>query len=175
MSSKFKVFPMVLSAMFLALALVFPFITGQIPQIGAALCPMHIPVLLCAFICGPYYAVVIGLLAPYLRFALFGLPPIMPSGIGMSIELATYGLVAGVLYAWLPKKKVNVYVSLIVAMIAGRVMWGISRVVLLGVFRSEFSWDLFISGAVINAIPGIILQIVAIPILVMVLPNRFGE
>lgn len=38
----------------LALCLVLPFLTGQIPQIGSALCPMHIPVLLAGFLCGPW-------------------------------------------------------------------------------------------------------------------------
>lgn len=43
---------MVLSALLLAIGLVLPFLTGQIPEIGSALLPMHIPVLICGFICG---------------------------------------------------------------------------------------------------------------------------
>ena len=69
---------MILAAMFLALALVLPFFTGQIPQIGNALCPMHIPVLLCGFFCGPWYALAVGGIAPVLRFVLIGMPPLMP-------------------------------------------------------------------------------------------------
>ena len=72
---------MILAAMFLALALVLPFFTGQIPQIGNALCPMHIPVLLCGFFCGPWYALAVGGIAPVLRFVLFGMPPLMPKTI----------------------------------------------------------------------------------------------
>ena len=167
MSSKNKIYKMVLAAMFLALALVLPFLTGQIQQIGNALCPMHIPVLLCGFLCGPFYGLMIGLIAPLLRFALFGMPQIMPIGIGMCFELATYGLVAGLLYKWLPKKKLYVYVSLIGAMLCGRVVWGIARVILLGLGQYEFGWKAFLAGAFINAIPGIILQIVLIPIIVL--------
>lgn len=175
MSSKSKVFKMVLGAMFLALALVLPFLTGQIPQIGGALCPMHIPVILCGFFCGPVYGAVIGFVAPLLRFLLFGMPPVMPTGIAMSFELMTYGLVSGLLYKLLPKKKLYVYVALIAAMLAGRIVWGISRVILFGLGKSEFGWAAFMSGAFINAIPGIIVQIVLIPVLVIVLRKYTEE
>lgn len=163
--------------MFLALALVLPFLTGQIPQIGNMLCPMHIPVLLCGFFCGPWYAGIVGLVAPLLRFALFGMPPIFPTGVAMCFELAVYGFVSGLLYRHLPKKPVNVYISLGVAMLAGRVMWGAVRVILYGVGKSEFGWAAFISGAFTTAIPGIILQIVVIPVLVLTVSKtfRFGN
>ena len=80
---------LVFAALLLALAMVLPFLTGQIPQIGQALCPMHIPVLLCGFVCGPIYAMAVGFIAPLLRFALFGMPPIFPTGVSMAFELLT--------------------------------------------------------------------------------------
>ena len=169
MSSRNKIYKMVLAAMFLALSMVLPFLTGQIPQIGSALCPMHIPVLLCGFFCGLWYALAVGLIAPLLRFMLFGMPPIVPTGIAMCFELATYGFMAGFLYKRLPKKKVFIYVALIGAMLCGRVIWGAVRVVLFGLGQSEFGWAAFMSGAFLNAIPGIIVQIVLIPIIVMLL------
>ena len=169
MSSKRKLYRMILAAMFLALALVLPFLTGQIRQIGKALCPMHLPVILCGFFCGPWYALAVGAIAPLLRFALFGMPVLMPSGIGMCFELATYGVVAALLYNALPKKKSYIYVSLIGAMLSGRIVWGAVRVILLGLGQFEFGWAAFISGAFLDAIPGIIVQIVLIPILVMTL------
>lgn len=175
MSSKNKIYKMVLAAMLLALSLVLPFLTGQIPQIGGAMCPMHIPVLLCGFFCGPWYALVIGLIAPLLRFVLFGMPPIIPSGIAMCFELATYGFMAGFLCNRLPKKRIFIYVALIGAMLCGRVVWGAIRVVLLGFGQSEFGWAAFMSGAFLNAIPGIIVQIVLIPIIVMALPKYAQE
>lgn len=161
-----KMYPMVLSGMFLALALVLPFLTGQIPQIGGALCPMHLPVLLCGFFCGPWYAFCIGLIAPLLRFAMFGMPPIMPTGIGMCFELAAYGLVSGLLYTALPRRRGSIFIALITAMIAGRIVWGCTRALLFGVGDFKFGWEAFIAGAFINAIPGIILQLVLIPIIV---------
>ena len=166
MSNK-KTFRLVLAAMFLALAMVLPFITGQIPQIGSMLCPMHIPVLLCGFFCGPVYAAAVGFVAPLLRFVLFGMPPLVPTGIAMCFELAAYGAVAGLLYTKLPKTKANIYVSLIGAMLAGRLVWGLARTVLYGFGKGTFGFNAFLSGAFLTAIPGIILHIILIPIVVM--------
>lgn len=172
MSSKKKnLINMALAAMFLALALVLPFVTAGIPQIGNALCPMHIPVLLCGFVCGPWYAMGVGFIAPLLRFALFGMPPIMPIGIAMCFELAAYGLVSGLMYKYLPKKKPYIYVSLIGAMLIGRGVWGAARTVLYGLGKSEFGFAAFISGAFTTAIPGIIIQIILIPLLVMMIES----
>ena len=153
----------------LALCMVLPFLTGQIPQIGSAISPMHIPVLLAGFLCGPWWAMAVGAVAPLLRFALFGMPPIFPVGLAMCFELATYGLVSGLLYRLLPKKTVNIYVSLVAAMLAGRVVWGIVMVILSGVTGSAFTWAAFLAGAFINAVPGIIIHIVLIPLLVVAL------
>ena len=160
---------LVIAAVCLALCMVLPFLTGQIPEIGSMLSPMHIPVLLCGFICGPAWAAVVGAFAPLLRFALFGMPPLFPTGVAMCVELATYGAVSGILYRLLPRKTVYVYVSLIAAMLAGRVVWGVVRVALTGVTDSAFTWAAFISGAFTQAIPGIILHIVLIPLIVLAL------
>ena len=172
MSPENKTYYMVLSAMFLALALILPFLTGQIQQIGHALCPMHLPVILCGFFCGPWYAFMIGFIAPLLRFLLFGMPPIIPSGVAMCFELSAYGVLSGLLYQALPKKKSSIYIALIGAMIGGRIVWGVARVLLYGVSKSEFGWAAFMSGAFLDAIPGIIVQIVLIPIIVMALEKH---
>ena len=160
---------LVLSAFFMALGIVLPFLTGQIPQIGRMLLPMHIPVLLCGFICGWQYGLIIGLITPLLRGAMFGMPVLMPSGAGMAVELAVYGLVTGILYAKLPRKTPYIYVSLLGAMIAGRVAWGIVSIALYGFMGNQFSMELFMAGAFLNAIPGIILQIVLIPVIIIAL------
>ena len=167
MSSKNRLYRMILSAMFTALALLLPFLTGQLTQVGNALCPMHIPVLLCGYFCGPWYALAVGFVSPLLRFLLFGMPPLIPIGISMSLELAAYGFFSGFLYKLLPKKKVYIYVSLIGAMLCGRIVWGVARTVLYGLGKSEFGFAAFISGAFINAVPGIIIQIVLIPVIVV--------
>lgn len=160
---------MVAAALCLALCMVLPFLTGQIPQIGSALSPMHIPVLLAGFLCGPWWAMAVGAAAPLLRFALFGMPPIFPTGVAMCFELVAYGLVSGLLYARLPKKTANIYVSLVAAMLTGRVVWGIARVALSGVAGQPFTWAAFLAGAFVNAVPGIILHILLVPVIVLAL------
>lgn len=175
MSSKKNAFSLVLSALFLALALVLPFLTGQLQAIGNMLCPMHFPVLLCGFFCGPVYGMAVGFIAPLLRFVLFGMPPIMPIGIAMAFELACYGLVAGLLYRILPRNKACIYISLIAAMILGRVVWGGARVLLAGLGGSAFGWSAFLAGALLNAVPGIILQLLLIPVIVMAVSKATGK
>ena len=160
---------MIYAALYLAIALVLPFVTGQIPEIGAMLSPMHIPVLLCGFVCGWPWGLAVGLIAPLLRCLLFGMPTLYPTAIAMTFELAVYGAVSGILYKLLPKKVWNIYVSLLAAMILGRIVWGAARYVLAGLSGSEFPLSMFFAGAVLNAVPGIILQLVLIPVLVMVL------
>ena len=159
----------VLSALFLALALVLPFLTGQIPEVGSMLCPMHIPALLCGFFCGWPWGLAVGLIAPVLRSLTFGMPPMFPVAICMSFELATYGAVSGLLYRKLPRNKVSVYVSLLSAMVAGRLVWGVARFLCAGLDVSAFGLSAFWAGAITTAIPGIIVQIILIPVLVMVL------
>ena len=156
------------SALCLAMALVLPFLTGQIPEVGSMLCPMHIPALLCGFLCGWPWGLGMGFAAPLLRNMIFAMPP-MPAALSMAFELATYGAVAGLLYHLLPKKPANVYVSLVGAMIAGRAVWGAVQYVILGLRGTTFTVSAFLAGAVTTAIPGIILQLVLIPPLVMVL------
>ena len=139
---------LVYAAVCLALCMLLPFLTG--------------------FLCGPWWAMAVGFVAPMLRHVWLGMPPLI-TAIAMSFELAAYGLFSGLLYRLLPKKTVNIYVSLIGAMILGRIVWGITMVVISGVSGSAFTWSAFIAGALLNAVPGIILHIVLIPILVMAL------
>ena len=167
-----KILKMVLAAFFLALAYVMPFLTGQIPEIGAMLCPMHLPVLLCGFICGPVWGATVGLVAPVMRSMLTGgFPPMFPTAVCMAFELATYGAVAGLMHRILPRKKPYVYCSLLTAMLAGRLIWGVAMFICMGIKGGAFTFATFLAGAVTNAIPGILVQIILIPILVMVLDN----
>ena len=159
---------LVYSAMFLAMALVFPFITGQMQSFGTALCPMHVPVLLCGFICGAKYGAVVGAAAPLLRFFLFGMP-VFWSALPMSFELCAYGLFAGLLYALLPKKALYTYVSLACAMLAGRAVWGIASAILAGLRETAFGLEAFWLSAFAGSVPGIVLQIILVPAVVLAL------
>ena len=159
-----------LSAMFLAVGLLLPLLTGQIQQIGNMLLPMHIPVFLCALICGWKYGLAVGMILPLLRSVTFGMPPLFPTAIAMSFELAAYGFVAGFLYSrsrWQCAKAL--YRSLLLAMVIGRAVWGIAQIALLGVSGSGFTWQMFMAGALLNAIPGIVLQLILVPAVMVAL------
>ncbi len=162
-SSRRSVRDLVLSAMFLALGLLLPFATAQIPQIGSALLPMHIPVLLCGFLCGWPYGLMVGFVTPLLRSLLFGMPPMMPTAVAMAFELAAYGALSGVIMKRLPRNAMSVVIALVVAMLGGRVVWGVVSYVLYLLMGNAFSWQLFAAGAFTRAIPGIIAQVIIIP------------
>ena len=130
---------------------------------------MHIPVLLSGFLCGPWWAMVTGLAAPALRFILFSMPAPIPTGLAMTFELAAYGLTTGLLYRIMPKKIPCIYVSLIGAMLMGRIVWGLACIVIYGAMGNSFTWSIFLAGAFVNAIPGIIVHIILIPALVIAL------
>ena len=174
MNTREKTYKLVLTALFLALCLVLPFVTGGIPTIGNMLLPMHIPVLLCGLLCGWQYGLVIGFVAPLLRSVLFGMPPIYPVALAMAFELAAYGLIIGLVYTALHKRGLAaLYGSLLVAMVGGRLVWGVAEVVLLGMAGNAFTLQAFLSGALLTAGPGIVLQLVLIPAVVVAL-DRTG-
>ena len=169
MSTNNKLSHRVLASLFLALAFILPFFTGQIPEIGQMLCPLHIPVLLCGYICGWKWGLQVGLIAPLLRSFTLGMPPLFPSAIALSLELATYGLIAGYLYKIFPPSNLYIYLSLIISMIIGRIVWGVSMLLLLSVDGGVFTFSSFIAGSLVNAIPGIIIQIILVPLIIIII------
>ena len=156
-----------LSAMFLALCMILPFITGGVPQIGNAISPMHIPVLICGFVCGWQYGAAVGFIAPLMRSLLFSMPPMYPKAVSMAFELAAYGILCGLLYKAFPKKNVYIYPALIISMLGGRAVWGIARYIMAGLSGSEFSMAMFVAGAFTQAVPAIICHILLVPPVVM--------
>lgn len=155
------------SALCLALTLILPFLTGQVPQIGSMLCPMHIPVLLCGYLCGWPFGLFVGFVTPLLRSLMFGMPPFYPTAVAMAFELATYGFLSGLFYRRFPKNIPFLYLSLILSMLGGRVVWGVIQLILTGLQGTSFPFSAFLAGAVTNALPGIFLQILLLPILVL--------
>lgn len=87
----------------------------------------------------------------------------------MAFELAVYGGMTGFLYRRLPKRLSYIYLTLIIAMICGRLIWGAARFVIAGFTQTEFTFPAFLAGAVTSAVPGILLQLVLIPVLVLAL------
>lgn len=163
-----------LSAMFIAIGLILPIFTGQIPQIGNMLLPMHIPVFLCGLICGWKYGAAVGFVLPLMRSAIFGMPVLFPSAASMAFELATYGLVAGLLYGLSHWQCIRaLYRAIVAAMLAGRAVWGIVQMIFLGISGGSFTWKMFTASAFFNAIPGIVIQLILLPAIMLAL-HRTG-
>ena len=168
-----KINKIVLASMFLSIGFILPLFTSQIKEIGDTLLPMHIPVMLCGLICGANYGLIIGLILPFLRSVVFSMPPIYPNAVWMALELATYGFVIGFLYSRIRDKGLkSVYISLLSAMLIGRIVWGISKALLLGLGGKTFTLALFVSGGFIDALPGILLQLILIPTIMQIIKRK---
>ena len=163
---------MVSAALCVALGLIVPQVfhlipfVGTVPNLGGVFLPMHIPVLLCGLLCGWRYGAACGAVVPLLSSVVTGMPVLWPQGGSMVFELAAYGLVAGLLYRGMKK---GVYPALVAAMVAGRLVSGAAKAILFGMAGKPFGMAAFLSGAFTTAIPGIILQLVLLPALVLAL------
>ncbi len=157
-----------LSAVFLALGFVLPFLTGQIPQIGSMLLPMHIPVFLCAFICGWQYALPVAFLLPLLRTMIFGVPNLYPESISIAFEMSAYAFVCGFSFAQTKNKNTSaIYGCLLISMAVGRIVRAFVQLVLLGISKTPFTFGAFFTGVIIKGIPGIILQLILVPSIIV--------
>lgn len=153
------------AALCVALGLILPVLFHMIGA-GSVFLPMHIPVLLCGLLFGWQYGAACGVVIPLLSSLLTGMPPIFPTAPAMMLELCAYGLLTGVFYR---KLRWNVYPALIVAMLGGRVISGFANAIFLGMANKPYGFAAFLSGAFIQAVPGIIIQIVFIPVIVLAL------
>ena len=150
------------SGLLVALGIVLPYIAHLTGIGGSVFLPMHLPPLLAGFLVGPFYALIIGAVLPPLNFAITGMPP-MPIMVFMILELAAFGLITGVMY-----KRFNVIVSLITAMLAGRIIYALAFALII-----EFQNPLIIiGGGIVTGLSGIIIQIVLIPLIVTLLEKR---
>ena len=160
---------MILAAMMLALSWLMPFLAALNPTIAKIISPMHIPIFLCGFLCDLPWSPIVGFAAPLLRSLTTGMPALYPNALAMSFELATYGMVTTLLIRALPDRPMSVYLSLIGAMIAGRLVWGVASLALYGLGGTPFTLQMFLAGAFINAAPGIAVHIVVIPAIILAL------
>lgn len=169
MKNKNLMHNMIFSSLFLALALLLPFVGGQNPSINSIFCPMHIPIFLCGFICGWKWGLAVGFTAPLLRSVTFGFPVFYPIAVSMAFELAAYGLICGLMHMLLPKKKPFIYCSLISAMIVGRIFRAIATLVCTELVGNNFAFKAFFTGVIIKSVPGMIAHIIIVPVTVILI------
>lgn len=158
----------VYAAMCLALGVVLPLAFHSIPNAGSIFLPMHLPVLLCGFICGWPFGLACGVLTPVLSSLITGMPP-MAYVPAMICELAVYGLASGLLMRYVRTGKIfaDLYISLVAAMLAGRIVGGVLSALIFS--AGKYSMDLWITGYFVTALPGIIILLVLIPFIVFAL------
>ena len=156
-----------LSALCTALCVVLPIAFHAIPNAGSIMLPMHIPVLLCGLVCGWQPGLLCGILGPILSSAITGMPmaAILP---GMVVELAVYGCVSGLMMQFVRTGRLylDLYISLPVAMLAGRVCSGIAKALIFAPGTSFAAWA---TASFVTALPGIVIQLVVLPTLIVAL------
>ena len=152
------------AALMLALGILIPMVFHTFQISGGIFLPMHLPILLCGFLCGPQFGALCGLVVPLVSSLFTGMPPMYPTAVAMALELLTYGLVTGLL-----RKKCNVYVTLLVAMLAGRAVSGCANLVLMGLAGNSYTLSAFLTASFVTALPGIVIQIVVIPLVIIVM------
>ena len=170
----------IITAVCIALCYVIPLMFHGIQNAGSIFCPMHIPALLCGFVCGWPYGLLCGIAGPALSSALSGMPPvaILPS---MMVELAVYGTAAGLMMKLVRTKSTyaDLYISLIVAIVCGRVLAGLAKALIFA--RGSYSMSAWIAGSVVTSWPGTVIQLVFIPTIVFALmkshliPERYPK
>lgn len=160
-----KIKQLTIAAMCLSIGIIMPQALHAIPNAGNIFLPMHIPTMLCAFLCGPIYGMIVGILSPLISHFVFSMPSILMLG-QMIVELGVYGLVIGLLNRKISIKRKNLkqYIILLVAMLAGRFAYGILNAL---IFRfGEYSLKIWLTAAFVTGLPGIIIQLIFVPILV---------
>lgn len=170
----------IITAVCIALCYVIPLMFHGIQNAGSIFCPMHIPVFICGLICGWQYGLLCGIAGPALSSALSGMPPvaILPS---MMVELAVYGTAAGLMMKLVRTKSTyaDLYISLIVAIVCGRVLAGLAKALIFA--RGSYSMSAWITGSVVTSWPGTVIQLVFIPTIVFALmkshliPERYPK
>ena len=157
---------LVFTAACIALCLVLPMAFHSIPNAGSILLPMHIPVLLCGLVCGWPYGAVCGLLGPFVS-SFTGMPPaaVLP---GMMVECCVYGLVSGLMMKFVRTRSTlaDLYISMVTAMVAGRLVAGLAKAWILAPGTPPFAW---VTTSLVTGIPGIILQLAVMPPVVLAL------
>lgn len=164
--TKKQIYNLVVAALCVALGVVLPIAVHGVPNAGSVLLPMHLPVLLCGLLCGPVYGLACGLLTPFMSSIITGMPgpAYLPS---MLCELAVYGLIAGLLIVLVHtgNRTADLYISLVGAMIAGRIIYGIVNAL---IFRAgEYSMSMWLTASFVTALPGIVIQLILLPLIVL--------
>lgn len=164
----------VLSGFFISLGAVLAVIFHNL-GLGQKISPMHFTVFIAGITLGWKYGLAVGIITPLMNAILFGAPPLFPIAVGMSLELATYGVVISIIYQYVKPSTnniINIYIALIISMIVGRIVYGLYYTVVSNIIEYEFGFKIFINSVIILSLPGIVFQILFIPPIVNYLEKK---
>ncbi len=168
-----RLYPLLLTAILLSVGFVLPFLTGQIQLLGKVISPLHIPVFICGLTCGWGWGAALGIVLPILRSLIFGMPPLVPMAIPMAFEMAAYGAICGLLYPRLLRRLRSHYaamlLSMLPAMVAGRLLGGAAKAVVMGLQGSAYSFQAFLTGYFTTTAIGALLHLLLVPLIVSAL------
>jgi len=169
---KERLIKMILAAVFLSLGIILPTWLGSMKEINDTILPIHLAAMFCGIICGKWYGLLVGFLIPVMRSLIFAMPVLYPRGLYMAFEAATYGFVIGFMYYLLKKKPAwYIYTCILTAQIAGRIVWALAKNILLGFGEKGVTFNAFIAEGFIDALPGIALQLILIPLVVSIIDD----
>lgn len=172
MKNRLKIKKLALTSVFIAIGIIIPILFHSVSMFGKIFLPMHIPVILCGIICGPVFGVTAAIMTVILSSIITGMPPLYPMAVIMIFELITYAIVSGVIIRLLRNRLntiITLYISLVVAMLLGRLILGIASVIFIGILGTGYSMEAFITGAFVTGLTGIIIQLILIPWLIIIL------
>ena len=173
MNRKSPLYPLLVTAILMAVGIVLPFLTGNVQVLGQAISPLHIPVLICGLTCGWGWGLVLGVLLPLVRSVLFGMPPLVPVAIPMAFEMAAYGALCGLLYPMLRKKLGKAYwamlIAMVIAMVAGRFVGGAAKAVVMGMQGNAYTFQAFVTAYFVNTAVGAVIHLIVVPLVVTAL------
>ena len=169
-----SLYRLLITAIMLALGMVLPFLTGQIPTIGQLISPLHIPAFICGLTCGWVWGAALGFLLPVARGLIFGMPPFPAVGLPMAFEMLFYGLLTGLLYprlrkAFEGKAIVAILIAMVIAMIAGRCAGGITRAVMMGMQGQGYAFSAFFASYFTGTAVGAVIHLIVCPLIVLAL------
>lgn len=172
MKHRSNLYKLLITAILLALGMVLPFLTGQIPTIGQAISPLHIPAFIAGLTCGWTWGLALGVILPLLRSMVFGMPPLVAVAIPMAFELAAYAAVSALCYGLLRRKMKHLpamLLSLVIAMVAGRILGGAAKAIVMGITGSGFTFAMFISSYFVTTAIGALIHLILVPAIVLAL------
>ena len=165
---------LVIGAMLIAAALVLPMFLGNVQLFMQGVSPMHIPALIAGLTLGPWWGAAVSFIMPLLRGLLFGMPPLMPTGLCMAFELAAYGLITGLLYPIFVRRFGKnhvpaILITMLIAMVAGRCVGGVAQALISLGRGGSYGLQAFVTAYFVKTAVGAVLHLIVVPVIVLAL------